>query len=103
MSEQWERVGRCGVDAGLIIIGDPCYFAVPDADHHPAKTWDEFCDRCVPAENEISKQLCFERGYDGLGVVISGFGGDGIYPVFVRRNEEGMVVEAKIAFEEQSP
>jgi hypothetical protein len=37
--QQWEQAGECGVDSGMIWIGDPCYCVTPDADEHPAASW----------------------------------------------------------------
>jgi hypothetical protein len=42
---KWETVGQIGVDAGMVIVGDPCYFATPDCSHYPlAESWGEFCN-----------------------------------------------------------
>ena len=27
-----KKIGVCGVDAGMIMVGDPCYFVGTDAD-----------------------------------------------------------------------
>jgi hypothetical protein len=101
---KWEQVGIAGVDAGLIWIGDPCYCVTPDAGEHPAKTWSEFVGKLredVKDENRGAKQWNYSMGHPGLGVSISRFGGDGTYPVFVKRNANGRVLEAKIVFSER--
>jgi len=96
MKTKWEQVGECGVDSGSIIIGDPCYFAYEDAKHHPAKTWSEYCAKTPCGVG--GHQLHFAQGHSGLAVVVDAFGGDGCYPVYIRRDDRGFVTEAKIVF-----
>lgn len=93
----WQKVGVIGVDAGLCWIGDPCYVVSKDASH-VFKTWDEFCDQL--SEDEISgvKQWNSSKGRPGLGVSVSTGYGDGEYPVYVKRNQEGRISEAKVVF-----
>lgn len=101
MLSSWQRVGEFGVDAGLCIIGDPCYFAVPDASSHPAKTWEEFCDMLFGSDFDKNnvKQLDYRPGSPGLGVVVSTGYGDGCYPVYVKKNQEGRVMRVLIKFD----
>jgi len=98
--EKWEQAGECGVDTGLIWIGDPCYILGEDANQQPSKTWSEFCstiDQEGPAQ-----QYNYKNGDSGLGVLVKGFDGDGCYPVFVKTDKRGNVMEAKIVFSEVS-
>lgn len=90
----WERVGEIGVDAGLCWVGDPCYCVTPDADNHPAQTWKEFCDKLFSDPN-------YEKGFKqwDCGVSVDTGYGDGTYPVFIRRNRDGRVVEVKVVFD----
>ena len=97
-NENWEQVGIIGVDAGLCWIGDPCYCVTPDANEHPAQTWSDFCS--LIEKMQCSQQFNYKMGHAGLGVCIGGFGGDGSFPVFIRKNKEGQVVEAKVVFED---
>ena len=90
---KWERVGVCAVDSGTIMFGDPCY---QKDEPIPGKDWKGFCNAMGDKD---TLQLAFKRGHEGLGVAISGFGGDGCYPVYVKRSVTGMVIEAKIVFE----
>lgn len=92
---KWQKVGEINVDAGLCWIGDPCYCVTPDAKSHPAKTWDEFCDRL---EDSGVTQWDFYPGSTGLGVSVESGYGDGLYPVEVRRAEDGKVAEVRIRF-----
>jgi len=91
----WEYAGRIGVDTGMIIVGDPRYFATPDADEHPAKDWKAFLAR--RKQHRGIAQLHYRRGHAGLGVVVAGFGGDGVFPVYVRR-DGNLVAEMRVDF-----
>ena len=93
----WEQVGVIGVDAGLCWIGDPCYCVTPDSTEHPAQTWSEFCDKLFEDTSD-TKQWNHKLGHSGLGVSVSTGYGDGTYPVYVKRNSEGLITEAKVVF-----
>ena len=93
----WEKVGVIGVDAGLCWIGDSCYVVSKDASH-VFETWDQFCDQLFKDEIEGVKQWNYTKGHPGLGVSVSTGYGDGCYPVYVKRNQEGRIAEAKVVF-----
>lgn len=97
-NKDWEKAGEIGVDAGLCWIGDPCYCVTPDGNEHPAKTWDEFCDSLQKVEENGVAQWNYKMGHKGLGVSVSTGFGDGVYPVYVKRNSEGRIKEAKVVF-----
>jgi hypothetical protein len=98
MKRPWERVGVVGVDAGMVWIGDPCYCVTPDASCHPAKTWMEFCDLLHEGgfDSRGHQQFNVSTGIAGLGVAVSSGYGDGVYPVYIRRNEEGRVAGVRV-------
>ena len=93
--------GYAGVDAGMIMIGDPGY--VVEGGEVPS--WDEFIDRVMgedrkPAfESEIPDVATEPLGKYGGIVIPSGYG-DGIYPVYVRLAEDGTPESATIVFGE---
>ena len=89
-NSDWEHVGEIGVDAGIVMVGDPCY--INDVDH-PVKDWSKFCSSL----DSPATQLKYPMGHTGLGVVVSSGYGDGVYPVYIRR-ENGVVVEMKVVF-----
>ena len=94
---KWEQVGVMGVDAGLCWIGDPCY--VLHADELPKSiggNWQEFCDNLENMHH--SKTFNFDKGHEGLGVCVSTGYGDGSYPVYIKKNDEGRVCEVKVVF-----
>ena len=72
-------IGRVGVDAGLIWIGDPCY--ILHKEELPStlgKDWSGFCDKM---SDKIHKSFNYELGHEGLGVCTSTRHGDGSYDV----------------------
>jgi len=94
----WEKVGVIGVDAGLCWVGDPCYCVTPDATDHPAPTWKQFCDM-LGDDYPTAKQFNYEMGHEGLGVCVSTGYGDGLYPVYVKKNAEGRIVRVMVKFD----
>lgn len=99
----WELVGHFSVDAGLCWIGDPCYCVTPDCTEHPAQTWHEFCDKLIDTDfdKKGSMSFNFPKGHGGLGILVSTGYGDGSYPVYIRKNDEGRVIEVRIKFDEE--
>lgn len=97
--------GHCGVDAGMIMIGDPCY--AENQKNHPGNMdWLEFCQLYSEIRDEYPKfgQLNYDMGHAGLGVVLDSGFGDGIYPVYVHVEDMGewgkRIVKAEIFFDE---
>lgn len=84
----WEHAGVSSVDSGMVIIGDPCYYTnkglIPN--------------ECAPKDEGDVIQLNHAKGHPGKGVIISGFGGDGQYDVYIQRSSNGGVVSAMIKF-----
>lgn len=101
------RIGTCGVDAGLIMIGDPCYIIGNDVGRKP---WPVFLTDLykhpipgvagLPKErgwNVMSLSSLGNRAFPAALVVSSGYG-DGEYPVSVRINDEGVITSMTIRF-----
>lgn len=87
-----EQVGEVCVDAGIIMIGDPCYHLhKPKQEQYPefGRSWSEFVDKLYEETTQIG---------DATAVVVGGFGGDGVYPVFIRKDRHGRIVEAVVKF-----
>lgn len=101
--ERFERAGVIGVDAGLCWIGDPCYVVTPDCTEHPARSWNEFCNLLQEEGHDQRGFTQFEcrRGPDGLGVCVSTGHGDGVYPVYVRKNQSGRIAEVRVIFDDE--
>jgi len=87
-------VGYCDVDAGLIMIGDPCYASVDGKDdsesRHQIHDWNEFC-AWIHNDDEpfLFKAIPHLAGHEGGGVVVSSGFGDGSYPVYVTLKDYG--------------
>ncbi len=93
------QIGQIGIDAGLCWIGDPCY--ILHADLLPkavGKDWSHFCDLLDDGTYPTCKQLHYDLGHAGLGVVVSTGYGDGVYPVFAEFNAEGRVARVWVEF-----
>jgi hypothetical protein len=101
---EWEKVGQIGVDAGLCMVGDPCYHLhrgtqvskgeVLDPPHPEfGESWHDFCDKIKDVH---------EEGYEQVGrrlAVVTNTGlGDGVYDVFVRRDADGRIAAVKVEF-----
>lgn len=98
-NNKWQKVGVIGVDAGLCWIGDPCYILGEDANEQPTKTWSEFCDALSRKEKKGVAKWSYKAGHEGLGVTVSTGYGDGVYPVFIRRNSDGRISAVKVIFD----
>jgi len=97
MKDGFEEVGVIGVDAGLCWIGDPCYILhQKNTPKSIGNNWSEFCD--LLPDHGI-KQFNCDLGHAGLGVVVGTGWGDGVYPVFVRKDKYGRVMEVRVLFE----
>lgn len=88
---KWKKVGVVGVDSGCILLGDPCYWIKGDEyDKEVCSDWDK------------SKQIKFDLGHNGKGVLVSSGFGDGCYEVFVNEQDYGefgkRIKEVKIVF-----
>ena len=84
-NKEWINAGFCGVDAGCLIIGDPCYL---DGDG-----W---------TEEDYKKEVCSDWNDskqidNGKAVLVSSGYGDGEYPVYIKK-QDGRVKEVKIKF-----
>ena len=78
----WDEIGRVGVDSGQLMIIDPCFLL----------SRREYLNTFVGRPQEVQPHE-FKRG-----IVASGWGGDGNFPVFVKKNKDGLVLEMKVVF-----
>tara|TARA_R110000824_G_scaffold203257_7_gene387668 strand:- start:105 stop:449 length:345 start_codon:yes stop_codon:yes gene_type:complete len=95
----WEQVGSVGVDAGNIWIGDACYVFHKSSEelaaHGLGKDWSDFAD-IISFKTSFDTDKYIEFS-DGM-LIESGYG-DGVYPVQVRKNTDGRVVEVRVLFD----
>ena len=102
MHNKTKLAGFCGVDSGQIMVIDPCYafkdnyFGIDD--QPTGGNYDAICR--VSIADTFGEFPLPANGYSGnVGVVTSSGYGDGKYPVFVDVNDDGRVVELRIAFD----
>ena len=80
-------IGHVGVDAGMIMVGDPCYFVGDDATiHERCKTWEQACDQ-VFCKEDFNRDTPMD--VYGLGIAIATTYGDGCYPVYLETTKSG--------------
>lgn len=103
------RIGEVGVDAGLLMVGDPCYFWPHETDGKTTATesiptWTDVCealnggiteDKSLALSRKNGYQLNYKKGHAGLGVVVQTTHGDGCYSVYleVENGKRRLVVE----------
>jgi hypothetical protein len=103
----WHSVGHAPVDAGCLLIIDPCYLRdVLFTENEQVEKW---FDKAVVSEidNAISQHWpVMAPGDDGktrgipVGHLIVTGQGDGSYPVEIRYDTDGTVAEVRIKFKE---
>ena len=89
-NDGWTKIGECPVDAGCLVLVDPCYVAHEEDRTDPyqeALMWDK--EDHARGHKEMS---------DGLGVIVSTGYGDGQYPVYVRRTNDGRIAAVMVDF-----
>jgi len=86
-TEKEKQIGICGVDSGTLLLGDPCYWM-------SEKDYDK---EVVDSNFDRSRQVNYDLGHAGKGVVVSTGYGDGCYPVYAKI-KDGRVKEVRIKF-----
>lgn len=92
--------GSFGVDSGQAMVGDPCY--LKDWDNNDNDSWDPQ-SRYGDYSYQGACGVTLKDNYGELGVanavVFSTGYGDGVYPVYVKLNNDGRVSMVIIDFE----
>jgi len=81
------QIGTVGVDAGMLMVGDPCYFVGKDATiNERCNNWKQACDD-IFCKDGVDR----DEGMDvyRLGVAVSTTYGDGEYKVFLETTKAG--------------
>src|SRR4051812_49896316 len=88
------EIGTVYVDAGMVMIRDPCY-SLPETARHRgvAASWDRFCDAVGNASSHA------EPLGRGLGLVVKVPYGDGQYPVMAEMSDHGLIRSVTIDFD----
>lgn len=92
--DTFEIAGHITVDAGLIWVGDPCYIIVDEDEPRPKElgsNWGDFCNKIFNHSEGCVTSFGHSNGNAGMGLAISTLYGDGVYPVYVQRNQNGRV------------
>lgn len=85
MKLEWRKLGEVGVDAGCLMVCDPCYVVGKDSEINARfpDGWSQFCAEQFDYTTGASDnpQVNYARGHAGLGVVASTACGDGCFAV----------------------
>ena len=81
------RLGYVGVDAGMLMVGDPCYFVGKEATiNERCKDWSTACSE-VFCKDDPKRDTPLD--VYGLGIAIATTHGDGCYSVFLETDNGG--------------
>ena len=95
MENKWKQIGTCGVDSGLIMLGDPCYSLHRISPYEEfGETWESFCD--ILDERDINTKNFINIG-EGIAMIVNTLYGDGEYPVYAKY-QDGRISQIKIDF-----
>jgi hypothetical protein len=102
------KVGQVGVDAGMVMVGDPCYLdkftdheydeVKVDAQKTSGKYEYSYSGACAAT---LSDNSAGQLGRGDAVAVSSGYG-DGVYPVYATYNHEGRIVKLEVIFDADS-
>jgi hypothetical protein len=88
------EVGRVTVDSGLVHLGDPLFLTPDELNENPYQNWEEISEKAF----QEAKNGAYLHKNRHLGMIITDFGGDGDYPVYVEEDETGFVKRVIIDF-----
>ena len=98
---EWKKVGQCPVDAGMVMLVDPCYVLPNSEDSEPKYTYNQLLALCEK-KGWDEKSYGLPATYGEMGVVVSSGFGDGCYDVFAKIVYCGdwgkRVAEVKVVF-----
>ena len=93
---KFEKVGYIGVDSGQVMLIDPCYIGKDFANEYGDKAGLNYSGAC---EASLSKTCCGNFGGRDMAFCTGTTHGDGVYPVYVKRNRNGRVTAMMIDFD----
>lgn len=98
-------IGTCGVDAGMLMMVDPCYVQGEQALAHWPE-WGKFLTASGMQKDDKWPEHGIvpinrpESQFDGkaVGVVVHTYAGDGEYPVYAWFDEDGKITKVEVNF-----
>jgi len=85
-----ELIGHVGVDSGQLMVVDPCYVFKQMTQSEADELYKDACNATKPH----GMVLC--SGIQGEAAAFSSGYGDGVYPVYAYKNEEGRIIRVEI-------
>jgi hypothetical protein len=95
----WEYIGECGVDSGQLMVTDPCYLESWVANEYEDGIGESnysYAGACKATLSEKNAGQLHNSHGMSIGVAFSSGYGDGVYPVFAKKDKHGRIVEVKI-------
>lgn len=102
----WEKIGSLPVDAGCILLSDPCY-VLPDS-----RGIEDGKHLEIPYDYSTMLEEMEKGGWSSvfkvkpksysqpLGLIVESGYGDGEYPVYAKFNREGRLMQVMIDFDD---
>jgi len=90
---RWSRIGEVAVDAGMLMVCDPCYAIGEDSVLQAVCSgdWSTFLKDQVRTDVEhysLRHQINFLSGVSGAGVLAGTADGDGVFPVYALKTRD---------------
>ena len=82
-------IGHIGVGSGTVWVGDPCYIIHTEIPKTLGEDWMELCGK----SKKLPKSFNYELGHEGLGVMSYTKYGDGLYPVYMIGDNDGIYID----------
>jgi hypothetical protein len=82
----WQQEGWVGIDTGRLMLADPAYPALMAEGNF------------VAGDCEVDGISAWSPHGQSIAVIVGNFGGDGLYPVRVRRDDDGRVNAVRVDF-----
>ena len=106
MNSDWKQIGTLGVDAGCMLLVDPCYILPDSRLDQNGKPFKEAPYDYEDMLKEMEAQgwprefWVKPKGYSQpLGLIVESGYGDGEYPVFAQYDRNGRLVRVMIDFD----
>lgn len=101
MAARNELIGYFGVESSKVLIGDPCHLGLFINNDFVGELPSKVVDRSYSYSGACSVAYSDKSGGQlggGRAVVVETGRGDGSYPVFAKRDKDGVIKELTIKF-----